>query len=78
MAKIPFMKLADMETIKSNAKNYLPYFENKDNLWLDKILKHSPFGETKYELPDFALYMPEEGKFSPATDKKNVRECMKN
>lgn len=74
MAKIPFMKLADMETIKSNAKNYLPYFENKDNLWLDKILKHSPFGETKYELPDFALYMPEEGKFSPATDKKNVRE----
>ena len=74
MSKIPFMKLEDIEAIRSNAKNYLHFFSNQDNSWLESTLNHSPFGETKYDLPDIVFYMPEEEKHSPSTDKQNVRE----
>lgn len=74
MAKIPFMKLADVNTVKTNASAYLKHFSENDNSWLEKELGHSPFGKTKYDLPDIQLYMPEDQKHKKYTDGRNVRE----
>lgn len=81
MGKIPFMKLTDMENVKSNAAAYLPHFKEKDNAWLTKALGHNAFGETKFDLPDIQLYMPLEidgceigDRDKSITDKYNVRE----
>ena len=81
MGKIPFMKLTDMENVKSNAAAYLPHFKEEDNSWLTKVLGHNAFGETKFELPDIQLYMPTEidgyelgDRDKSITDKHNTRE----
>lgn len=73
MSKIPFMRLVDMEKIKSNANSYLKYFSNESNDWITTVFDHSPFGETKYELPEINMYMPD-GVDPVSTDKENVRE----
>ena len=74
MGKLPFMKVADMESLKANAKNHLRFYSNDSSEWVEETLHHSPFGETKYDMPEFSLYMPAEKRFSPSTDKLNVRE----
>lgn len=74
MAKLPFIRTQFLENIRANAKNYLKYFDNSDNSWLEGVLKQSPFGETKFDQPKFELFMPESYQFSPRTDIENVHE----
>ena len=74
MSKIPFMKVSDMEALKANAKNHVTFYSQETNAWIEQTLHHSPFGDTKYDLPELSLYMPAVGRFSPSTDKLNVRE----
>ena len=74
MSKLPFMMVSDLEALKSNAKNHINFYSEETSNWAEKSLHHSPLGETKYDLPDFELYMPEAERYSPSTDRLNVRE----
>ena len=74
MVKIPFMRMADINTLKVNADAYLKHYNDADNNWLTEELGHAPFSMTKYDLPEINLYMPADETHKERTDKKNVRE----
>ena len=74
MGKIPYMRMADINTLKANADAYLSHYNDEDNNWLNEVLGHTPFSMTKYDLPEINLYMPKDETHKELTDKNNVRE----
>lgn len=68
--KLRFIDNESLLTIKNNLTTWAPHFAKESGDWIEGALGRSPFKDTKYEVPDFALDMSADDPF--ATEARNV------
>jgi hypothetical protein len=70
--RIPIMKIDDMLEIKANLDQYAYMFVENNPSWIENELGHSPFVESKYEIPSLNLVCDQNQVSS--SDFENVKE----
>lgn len=75
--KLPFLPEDNLTALRANLKALTPNFSSADNGWLTEFFDgKSPFKDTKYTVPDFALDMSQDDPFR--TEFENVQRVYRN